>query len=161
MFVATALLTGTLVMGATSISAMGMGWGDNQSGLIDKIASAFKLDKTKVTKVVNDYRIGKQKEHQTEALTRLSERLAELVKDGKITDSQRILILNKHKELQAKKVADQSKLQAMTVEERKTYMETQRTALDTWAKQNGIDAKYALGFGKGHGMGGGRGMWRN
>ncbi len=152
MFVATVLLSSTLIMGATSANAS---WfGDSESSLVDRIVSAFKLNKTEVDKVVTDFRFEKQKTNQAQALVRLEEKLTELVADGKITDAQKKLIISKHKELQAKKVADQSKFVEMNREEKQAYMEAHKTELESWAKANGIDAKYVLGFGGGMGRGG-------
>jgi len=153
MFVATAMLAGTLLVGATSTHA---GWfgGDSETNLIDRIVSKFKLNKTDVQKVFTDYR----GERQVEMLTKMEDKLTTLVKDGKLTEAQKKLILAKHKELQAKKQADIAKWQSMTVEERRAAMDAQRTELQNWAKQNNIDISYVMGFGNGPGMG--RGMGR-
>ena len=52
-----------------------------------------------------------------------AERLSQLVKDGKITESQKQAIISK------------------------------RAELDTWSTQNKIDLRYLFGFGGGRGMG--------
>ena len=65
-----------------------------------------------------------------------SDRLQQLVTDGKITAEQKTKIEAKQAEL-------------------KTKRKEAKTALHTWATENGIDAKYLMGFGKGgHGRGG-------
>jgi len=155
MVIVTAFAAGALVMGATSTQA---GWfgADNQTGLIDKLVSVFKLNKTDVEKVFTDYRAENQKTRQAEMLMKITEKLSALVKDGKITEAQKNLILNKHKQLQTQRQADVEKWQSMTPAERMTEMAKRQTELEAWAKQNNIDISYVLGFGNGYGRG--RGM---
>lgn len=88
--------------------------------------------------------------------TRFEDRLTQEVKDGKLTEAQKRLLIAKHNELQAKREADRPEnWQSLTREERKTKMEAERQALEAWAKANGIDSKYFFncfgykGFGRG------------
>ena len=104
----------------------------SNSSIVDKIATKFGLNKTEVQAVFDAEKSEKQGERRAEA----GARLQQLVTDGKITAEQKTKIEAKQAEL-------------------KTKRQEAKTALDTWATENGIDAKYLIGFGKGgHGRGG-------
>jgi len=110
------------------------------SSLVDKIASTFHLNTTDVQKVFDDQRAANQaKRAQAE-----KDRLAADVKAGTITQAQADKITAKLAELQA----DRTALKNKTPAERKAAMDAERTALETWAKDNGIDMSY-LHMGRG------------
>lgn len=116
--------------------------------IIQKIADKFGLNKDEVQKVFDEERTVRQAEMQV----KLEERLAQAVAEGKITDAQKTLILNKHKELQEER-SNRQNWQNLTREQRKTQMESKKAELETWANQNGIDMEYfhsKIGM-KGHG----------
>ncbi|CAN5192045.1 hypothetical protein BH09PAT2_BH09PAT2_01590 [soil metagenome] len=69
------------------------------------------------------------------------DRLTTLVSDGKITEVQKQLILEKVVEFKTARQADK---QDMTKEERKIDMDKKRQELEAWAKTNGIDMQYLL-----------------
>ncbi len=129
-----------IALGASvaTISAVAILFGSNlaladSSGgtLTDRIAAKFNLKKADVQAVVDSYRTDKQAERQAEGSTRLQS----LVDKGTITADQKTKIEAKQKEFQ-------------------TSRETERTALEKWAADNGIDAKYLMGGGmggRGHG----------
>lgn len=121
-----------------------------QTTLVQKIASKFGLNQNEVQKVFDEAR----NEHQTEMQKKHEERLNTLVSEGKITETQKTLILNKHKEMKAKR-GDNDAWIKLTPEERRSQMGTKRTELEKWAKANGIDTQYLFeGNGmKGHGGG--------
>lgn len=128
------------------------------SSLVQKIADTFGLKTTDVQAVFDQNRA--ERKAQMEAS--YSDRLAKLVTDGKITEAQKQLILAKNKELQTKRESVMQSMQGKTQEERKAAMEANRanreaekTALEQWAKQNGIDIQYLMG---GFGRGGHRGF---
>jgi hypothetical protein len=105
--------------------------------IIQRIAEKFGLKETDVQTVFDQERTDKQAEIQS----RYEERLAQAVKDGKITEAQKTAILAKQKEIQQKREQDQAGMQA-------------------WLKANGLENNefgLRLGFG-GKGMGPGRGM---
>jgi hypothetical protein len=106
--------------------------------IVQKIADKFGLSKDEVQKVFDEERT----ERQAEMQAKNTERLDQLVKDGKITEEQRTLIINKQKELQAQKQVNKGGFKDKNPEEIKTQMETQRTTLETWAKENGINMEY-------------------
>lgn len=118
--------------------------------LVEKISTKFGLDKNEVQKVFDEQRNEMHKEMQA----RQEERLSQLVKDGKITEAQKTLIVNKQKEMQAQRETNKDSFKDLTPEERKTQMETKKAEIDAWAKENGIDPTYLFpgkGMKDGHG----------
>lgn len=149
-------LIGASAFGATAAFAQGS---DPSSGLTQRIAEKFGLKQSEVQSVVDQYRSEERAERQAEMQAKFQERLAQLVTDGKITEAQKQLILNKHAELQANRDQEFATFKNMTEDERKAAMEQKRSELESWAKANGIDAQYLMPFGKG-GPGFGRGEGR-
>ncbi|MFZ1812564.1 MAG: hypothetical protein WAU02_03545 [Candidatus Saccharimonadales bacterium] len=133
------------------------------SSLVDAIASKFNLNKTDVQAVFDA-------EHSKMEATREADakaEIAQLVKDGKLTQPQADAITTKRAELDKERDANRTADQKLTDEQRQTKMTERRTALDKWAADNNIPAeyRYLLKGGKGgHGPGGhggeGRGMMR-
>lgn len=132
-------------------TAFAMGSNGNSSTLVQKIADKFHINTSDVQAVFDQER----SERQAEMQVKFEERLTQLVKDGKITNAQKQLIIAKHKELQATRQANGSAWQNMSSEERRVQMQAEKQALDDWAKQNGIDHSYLFGgMGmRGHGFG--------
>ena len=108
-----------------------------QSTLLDKIIAKFNLNKDEVNQVVTDYRGERRQQMQSQ----YEERLNQAVADGKITEAQKQLILDKRAELQKEWDANQSQ------------RDQHRQQLQDWAKQNGIDISYLM-MGQGRGRGG-------
>ena len=94
----------------------------NGTSLVDKIATKFNLKKADVQAVFDANKSEKQAEHTAD----VSARLQSLVDKGTITADQKAKIEAKQAEL-------------------KTEREAERTALQKWATDNGIDAKYLMG----------------
>ncbi len=111
------------------------------SALVEKIAQKFGL-KIDDVQTVFDETI-KEKQAQMEAS--FESKLSQAVKDGKITEVQKQLILTKQQELQANRMANSNKYKNMTPVERKTAMQAQKQSLIDWAKQNNIDLQYLYG----------------
>jgi antitoxin (DNA-binding transcriptional repressor) of toxin-antitoxin stability system len=65
------------------------------------------------------------------------EHLTEAVKDGKLTDAQKQLVLTEHNKLVAE-------LTASSRDNRKQTMQSVRQEAKDWAAQNNIDAKWLL-----------------
>ena len=131
------------------------------SSLVDAISSKFNLNKTDVQKVFDEQRTKMEAEREQE----VKDQVAQLVKDGKLTQDQADKINAKRAELEkereAQRTADQnlneSERQAKR-EEMRTQMDAKKTELDTWLKDNGIDTQYAyllMGGRGGHGGPGG------
>lgn len=95
-----------------------------------------------------------KQENQAANIARFEEKLTQLIADGKITETQKLAIINKGKELQTKRGADRLAMQNMTPQQRKDARQKQKTEVEQWTKENNIDIKY-LKFGfmsgrKGH-----------
>lgn len=124
------------------------------SGLVDAIATKFNLDKTQVQQVVDEQRTQMEAEREE----KIKSQLNTLVKDGKITQAQADAITTKRAELHKEREANKDSADDKTAAERKTDREAKKTALETWAKEQGIDSKYLrYVFGHGHGGPGMRG----
>lgn len=119
------------------------------SGLVDAIATKFNLNKDDVQKVVDDQKVKMDTEREQQVTTEL----AQLVKDGKLTQAQADAITAKRAELQKTREANKDTAQSQSDTDRKAAMEKERTDLEAWAKQNNIDTQY-LRFIAGHGRGG-------
>lgn len=116
-----------------------------QSTLLDKIIAKFNLNQDEVEQVMTDY----QSERRTQMQSQYEERLNQAVADGKITEEQKQLILEKHNQLQSQWDAESNERQQ------------HREEMQAWAAENNIDLSY-LGFGMGRsgrgGMTRGEGM---
>ncbi|MFZ2494352.1 MAG: hypothetical protein WAW60_01075 [Candidatus Saccharimonadales bacterium] len=126
------------------------------SSLVDAIASKFNLDKSQVQSVFDEQRT--QMETEREAAVKAD--VAQLVKDGKLTQAQADKINAKRTELQKERESNRTADQSLSQADRKANMDERRTALDTWLSDNGIEKQYGylLMGGRGHGPGGHGGM---
>ena len=125
---------------------------DPQNSIIEKIASKFNLNKDEVKKVFDDEHAARHKERQA----RVKTELAQLVKDGKLTQEQADKIIAKSAELKAERDANREAIKDKTEAERKTIMDTKRDELKKWLSDNGIDEsyiRYVAGGGPGRGPG--------
>lgn len=152
--VVTVTTAAVMAWGATSIYARGWDGADNDT-LIQRLVQKFGLKTDDVRSVFDKFR----DERQAQMQQKLTNKLDALVKEGKLTEAQKRLIISKHTELQAQREKDKDTLKDLTPEERRAKMQAQRTDLENWAQQNNIDIQYVLGFGRGKGLGMGRG-WR-
>lgn len=121
------------------------------SGLVQAIAAKFNLNVTDVQAVFDAQKTQMEADRQAQDQTRLDQ----AVTDGKITQDQETLILQKQQELKDAAAS----LQGKTPEEIRAAMKTQMDALTQWAKDNNIPLMYLhggpfMGF---RGMGRGRG----
>ena len=131
--IATVGLAGATGLGVASAATSSSS--TSGTSIVDKLAAKFNLKKEDVQSVFDEDRTAHEAEHQQE----LSDRLQKLVDNGKITADQKTKIEAKQKELQ-------------------TARENAKTALEQWAKDNGIDTQYLHlegGPGRGHGGPGG------
>lgn len=150
---ATAALAVALVAGGGAVAAQAAA-NDSASGpasIITKLAQKFGLKEADVKAVFDEEFAARKADMQT----RMQERLTQLVADGKITETQKQLIVAKQQELHAARATEMESMKDKTPEERKAFMEQKRTELEAWAKANGIDLQYLMPMS--HGMGGGRG----
>lgn len=106
-----------------------------QSSLIEKIASTFNIDKSKLQTLFDEDREARQAEREAEQ----AERLQTLVDDGTITSAQKTAIEKKIAEMKSEREANRDAMKDLTDEERKTKMDEERAALEAWAKEQGLD----------------------
>jgi cellobiose-specific phosphotransferase system component IIA len=124
--VASVLAIGTvsaIAVGATSLAAAQSS--TSNESLVDKIATKFNLNKDEVKAVFAEEHAAREAERFAD----ISQDLQEAVDAGELTSDQKTRIENKLKEIQAAR-------------------ETQRTALQTWATDNGIAMKYIMMAGR-------------
>ena len=110
------------------------------TSLAQKIAEKFGLNQDEVQTVINEV----HEEHRTEIKAKVAERLSQLVTDGKITEAQKQLILDKQEELASNRQEKMESIKNMTDEERKAAFEKEKEEVKAWADENGIDLKYLM-----------------
>lgn len=145
--IATAGITGVGIASAATTSTSST---NPMSSLVDAIASKFNLNKSDVQAVFDQQKAKNEADRET----KVKEEVAQLVKDGKITQAQADKINAKRAELEKQREADRTTNQNLSETDRKAKMEAERTALEQWAKDNGISTdylKYVHGGGRGHG----------
>ena len=146
---------GTGVLATSTIASAESGAASStnpMSSLVDKLASTFHLDKSKVQEVFYTQRTEMEAKREAEVKTRLQV----LVDDKTITSAQKTAIETKLAELKKEREADKGAMEGLTDDERKAKMDEKRTALETWAKEQGLDLtklKGVLGGPGGHGGG--------
>jgi hypothetical protein len=131
---------------------------DPTSSLVSKLASKFNLNKSDVQAVFDEDRTARDAERQQKVEAELSQ----AVTDGKLTADQKTKILAKIKEVKATMEANRDSMKDKTEAELKSAMDSERTSLESWAKENNIPTEYLrlLGPGGGHGGPGGPGSPR-
>lgn len=122
------------------------------NSLVKAIASKFSLKEADVQAVVDANHTAMEQQREAD----VKNEIAQLVKDGKLTQAQADAVNAKRSELEKQREANRSSDQNLTEAERKTKMNEHKTALDQWMKDNGIDGQYIrlLMGGRGHGHGG-------
>lgn len=103
----------------------------------EELAQKLGVDKEKVATAMEEIRVERQKERQTQVSTKLDQ----AVKDGAITAEQKQKITDKMSEMSQQRGQ-------------------KRTEMEQWYKDNGIDfdkVHQYIGFGNGNGKGGGHG----
>ncbi|KKS17613.1 MAG: hypothetical protein UU77_C0018G0024 [candidate division WWE3 bacterium GW2011_GWC1_41_7] len=121
---------------------------DKYSPLVQRLAEHFNLNENEVDEVIAEVR---EERHQ-EMMSTYSEKLDEVVEEGKLTAEQKDKILAKIEEMKDEHLG----FTGLTQEERRQKMEEHRAELEQWAEENGIDESYLFGYMGGfrHGMGG-------
>lgn len=122
------------------------------NSLVEKIATKFNLNQDEVQAVFDEA----HKERHGEMKAKFEEQLSTYVSEGKITEEQKQLILQKREEMDAEREANKDQFQNLSDDERRSQMEQKRAELKAWADENGIDLQYLMPKGgRGHGMGSG------
>lgn len=119
-------------------------------GLVQMISQKFNLDKGKVETVVTEYQTQHRQQMQKTMQQEQSERLSQLVTDGKITEEQKQAIIKKREELRNKYQPDG--MMDLSPEERRTKMQEMQTEWQSWAQSQGIDTSVMMGNGHRGGM---------
>lgn len=132
------ILAGSLVTIAVStlgVGAVSASQNSKKDDLVSKIASHFNLNKDEVQNVFDENRA----EHQEERQAKREERLTSAVESGKLTEDQKTKILAKMEENRA----FFESLKDMSPAERKAAQNKHKAEMEAWAKENGIDNKWA------------------
>ena len=124
------------------------------SSLVNAIASKFNLNASDVQSVFDEQRAKMDEEREQE----VKDEVAQLITDGKLTQEQADKINAKRADLKAERETQRTADQSQTEVERQADREKRKTELDTWLKDNSIDAQYGylLMSGRPHVKDGGR-----
>lgn len=141
------LITAGIVAAVGTAGVVGSGVANAQSGttsttnpmssLVDAVASKFNLNKADVQKVFDEQRTQLEAEREQE----IKDELAQLVRDGKLTQAQVDKITAKRAEMKQEREAARSNT-SQSRETMKKELDANRSELETWAKDNGIATKY-------------------
>lgn len=138
-------MTGILAVGSLGVLPVGAQDTTTYPPIVQRLAERFSLNVEDVKEVFEEERA----EHHTKMLKTFEDRLSNAVSEGKITEEQKQLILDKHEEMQAK--MQDLKSQDLTREEMHEEMKAYHEELKAWAKEQGIEMPLmAFKFG-GHG----------
>ena len=131
--------------GASTVSAEEADQGPER--MIERLAERFSLNQDEVRSFFEGEREARQAKRQAA----FEERLSGAVSEGKISESQKQLILEKREELRAEREANRESYRDMDRDERREARKSRRAELQAWAEENGIDMRYLVGR---HGKGG-------
>lgn len=127
---AAALIIGLSAAGYGAVHAATSSGTNPMSNLVSAIAQRFNLNPTDVQKVFDEQRSQIQAQHEQF----FTDRVNQLVKDGKLTQDQANKILAKKAELEA----FEKTLAGKTPQERRDAMQAEMNSLKQWAKDNNI-----------------------
>lgn len=137
-------VTGTAVM-VNSAPAQAAETGQYPE-LVQKLVQRFNLKESDVQVVFDEYK----KERHGQMTARLEERLAELVKTGKLSEAQKQAILAKKAEWDTQ--VHNTDWKSLSPEERRAKKQAHFEEMKKWAEENGIEFKFFMGMGKMGGM---------
>lgn len=140
------LIAGAAFFGTT---AYAQGNQNGQRDMVQELAQKLGLDESKVQTAFDEIR----SEHQEEMQAQFTDRLNQAVSEGKLTEDQKNLIIQKHEELSSQRESERDQVQEMTREERRDFMQERRQEMQQWAEANGIDLQYLMGPEGGRGPG--------
>ncbi len=118
------------LFGVSQVSAQNS---DGRSELVTMIAQKFNLDQSQVQQIFDQH---KDQMHQ-KMQQKMEDRLNQLVKDGKLTETQKQAMLAKMNEERTN--FNPESMKDLTPEERKEKMDQHRQEMEDWAKTQGID----------------------
>jgi hypothetical protein len=139
--------TAGLLGGAAYATTQSSDGTDPRGNLVSAIATKFNLKTADVQAVfdANKTQMDAQREQS------VKDKVATLVKSGKLTQAQADKLNAKRAELEKAHQADRTAAQRLTQDQRKAKMDANRVAVDAWLKENGIDAQYGRLLMGGHG----------
>ncbi len=143
--IALTILAGLTINGVTRAYADESS--NNFPPMVQGLVEKFNLNKDEVSSYLEEQRQVRQEERRTEREGMLNTAVSE----GKITEEQKTLLLNKMDEYRNNK----EDFFGLTREEKQQAIEEHRAEMQTWAEENGIDLP-TLNLGRG-GFGGGLG----
>jgi AraC-like DNA-binding protein len=108
--------------------------------LIQKLAQRFNASESDVQNVFTEVK----QAHRQEMGQKMLAALDQAVTNGELSEAQKQAIIAKQQELRQQHELEMANFKDLTPEERKTKMEAHRVEIETWAKDQGIDAKYVM-----------------
>lgn len=151
-------------IGIASLGSAGLVSASTNSGndnpkqsLIDSIATKFNLNKDEVKKVFEENHEAREAEHEQ----KMADRLAQAVKDGKLTQEQADKLATKLQEMHETREANREEFKDKTPAERKAARQAERDAFKQWLADNNIPNEFGGPMerhGEGRGHRGGMGM---
>jgi len=103
--------------------------------MVKKIAARFNVNQDEVQQLFNE----EHEARQADRHAKLSERLQKLVDEGAITAAQKTAVEAKLKELAAARDANHGEMRNLSEDEREAKMDERHQALESWAKDQGLD----------------------
>ncbi len=129
--------TGLYGVSSASVSASGNG----QSTIIQKLVEKFNLNTDEVQTVFKE----NQEARQTQMQEKQEERLAQAVSEGKLSQEQKQLIIDKMAELKTERDANRGASKDLTQEEKQVDRKAHQEEMTAWLTENGIDQQYLGG----------------
>lgn len=145
------VLTSFALLGIIAVSVNNVNasfYGLEKDTIVSTLSQKLGVSEDKVQKAFDEI----HSDRRAEMESRYQDMLSQAVKDGKLTEAQKKLLIAKHNELFSQRETHFDELKNMTPQERKAKMQKRRDELENWAQQNDIDPSYLAGFGKGHKM---------
>lgn len=140
-------IVGASIIGAGSVAAQNAD--ENRVSMVKQLAQKLGIEEHKVQSAMDAIHTERQGAMQKQ----MEEKLNQAVKDGKLTEAQKKLMIQKHAEIKAERESHRETMKNMTPEQRKIEMEKHQAELQTWAQDNGIDMSLFTGdMGKKGGM---------
>jgi hypothetical protein len=125
-------MVGATLIGGTQVLAEARGTSDT---LVQRIAERFNLNQSEVQAVFDEV----QQERHREMEAQYEARLNQAVADGKITEQQKQLILDKREELKRGHESMRESFENLSKEEAREKFEAQHMELKAWAEEHDID----------------------
>lgn len=128
------LTLGIIFVGLLSVSYVSAKEDGSYPTIVQKIAQKFNLNEKDVQAVFDEERTA----HFADMQARWSEKLDDLVNEGKISKEQKDQIIKKHEEMHSKML----ELKDLTPDERNEKMKEFNQELKSWAEKEGIDLSF-------------------